>query len=428
MISINEALQFVLDQTRAGRAVRVPVLSGQSETPDALGRILAEDVTSDIDSPPHDKAMMDGFALHGDNLTGGDGPSSSHVELQVIEEVTAGTVPSKTLASGKASRIMTGAPIPAGASAVVMVERTEFQADPSGESIGTVRISCADLPSAGENILPKATSLAVGQQVLSKGTTLRPIEIGLLSEVGRTGVDVFARPSVAVMTSGDELVTPDKKPGPGQIRNSNNPMLVALARRAGGIVKDLGIARDEEGDIRRLVAEGLTHDILILSGGVSAGVLDLIPKVLADAGVEQIFHKVNLKPGKPMWFGVHESDGRKTLVFGLPGNPVSSLVCFELFARAAIEKLRGAGDVALPMVHARLSQAHQQRGDRPVYFPAAITNGEAASGGLPVATPLPWQGSADLATLAQADCLIYFPAGKNSYTAGDVVEAYRFDD
>jgi len=242
----------------------------------------------------------------------------------------------------------------------------------------------------------------------------------VLAEIGRTAVEVYAQPPAAVMTSGNELVAPDQKPGPGQIRNSNNPMLVALARRAGAAAVDLGIARDEEADIRRLVDQGLRRDLLILSGGVSAGVLDLVPKVLADAGVQQVFHKVHLKPGKPLWFGAAERGDRTTLVFGLPGNPVSSLVCFELFVRAAIANMRGLSDSALPRQAARLGQPHAQRGDRPVYFPGVLE----ATDELPVATPLPWQGSADLATLAGANCLIHLPAGQRNYEAGEAVTVY----
>ena len=163
---------------------------------------------------------------------------------------------------------------------------------------------------------------------------IRPIEVGVLAEVGKTHIAVRRRPRVAVMTSGNELVTADKTPAAGQIRNSNNPMVTALAQRAGADATDLGIARDERDAIRALVDRGLQSDILVLSGGVSAGVLDLVPSVLAEAGVVEVFHKVNLKPGKPLWFGVRGD----TLVFGMPGNPVASLVCFELFVRPAIAR------------------------------------------------------------------------------------------
>ena len=411
MISVKEALQLVLSHASPGKTARVPVL-------ESVGCVLAEEVISDIDSPPHDKAMMDGYAICIDDLVA-DSEEESPVELDIIEEVTAGDVPTKPLSSGKATRIMTGAPVPENVGAVVMVEQTDLLRESSQEQPARVRIQNAALPE-GANILPRATSLAIGQTVLARGTAIRPIEVGVLSEVGKTEVEVFGRPTVAVMTSGNELVTPDVKPGPGQIRNSNNPMLVALAQRAGGIVTDLGIARDEENAIRDLVSAGLKHDVLILSGGVSAGVLDLVPKVLSDSGVEQVFHKVKLKPGKPVWFGVCKSNEQKTLVFGLPGNPVSSLVCFELFTRAAMAKMRGGDEAAPPAQRARLQTPHQQRGDRPVYFPGALIDGE---DGLAV-TALPWQGSADLSTLAQANCLIYFPAGERQYDAGEVVIVY----
>lgn len=414
MISIEEALNFVLSRAEQTAAVRRPVL-------ECVARVLAEDVASDIDSPPHDKAMMDGYALHESDL------AAPTAELTVIEEVNAGDVPAKTLTPGHATRIMTGAPVPEGAAGVIMIERTELM--DKGDAPAKVKILDTSLPQ-GRNIMPRATSLAKGDVILRRGTTIRPIEVGVLSEVGRTKVEAYERPRVAVMTSGNELVTPDVLPGAGQIRNSNNPMLVALARRAAGDASDLGIARDEEPAIRRLVDEGLKHDILILSGGVSAGVADLVPKVLADVGVEQVFHKVNLKPGKPLWFGVHPAENRSTLVFGLPGNPVSSLVCFELFVRPAMQRMTGRAAGEQLWLTARLTTTHQQRGDRETYFPGvlnAISKGEQAAhatptDGLPAVQPLPWQGSADLATLAQANCLIRFPAGERVYEEGAVVE------
>ena len=410
MITVDEALQHVLSHTRGRETNRVPVQ-------DALGAVLAEEVFSDIDSPPHDKAMMDGYAIAAGDLSDA---SDAAIDLEIIEEVTAGDVPTKSLSPGQATRIMTGAPVPDGVGAVVMIEQTELLNDGQDGQPARVRIQNAAL-AKGTNILPRATSLAVGQSVLRPGTLIRPIEVGVLSEIGQTEVEVFSPPKVAVMTSGNELVTPDVKPGPGQIRNSNNPMLVALARRAGASVTDLGIARDEEVAIAEMVREGLQHDVLILSGGVSAGVLDLVPKVLRESGVEQVFHKVNLKPGKPVWFGVCNSEGRTTLVFGLPGNPVSSLVCFELFTRPAITSLRGEDHVAPPRIRASLAQPHQQRGDRPVYFPGVLSETKE----FPSVAPLPWKGSADLSTLSQANCLIYFPAGDRQYDAGDFIDVVR---
>jgi len=191
---------------------------------------------------------------------------------------------------------------------------------------------------------------------------------------------------------------------------------MGLVEQAGGRAELLGIARDDRANLRANIETGLSSNVLLLSGGVSAGVLDLVPQVLAEAGVQQVFHKVNLKPGKPLWFGVKD----RTLVFGLPGNPVSGLVCFELFVRPAIARLRGYEPV-LPAVTADLAHEHKQRGDRPTYWPGVI------SGARATVTPLPWQGSGDLRTLTDANCLIYFPAGDKVFAAGEPVSVLLLD-
>jgi molybdopterin molybdotransferase len=400
MLSVAAALETVLAHARPLEAVRLPTLA-------AAGLFLAEDICSDIDSPPHDKSMMDGYALTAQDL------AQPQIELAVVEEITAGAMPIKSLSPGTTARIMTGAPIPSGAAGVVMVERCELTAGTEA-SPERVRILDTRLPQNG-NIMRRASSLARGQTVLRAGTQIRPIEVGVLAEVGRTEVLVHRRPRVAVMTSGNELVTPDDVPAPGQIRNSNNAMITAFAQRAGAEATNLGIARDEAQAIRALVDRGLQYDVLVLSGGVSAGVLDLVPSVLRDAGVKEKFHKVNLKPGKPLWFGVRG----QTLVFGLPGNPVSSLVGFELFVRPALAQLLGGAPRGMPLSSAKLACDFQQRGDRPTYFPARRVRSSAPTD--VAVEPLGWMGSADLAALAQADCLIHFAAGDRLFAAGETV-------
>jgi molybdopterin molybdotransferase len=407
MLEVAAALEKVLAETRSKSPRTVPLS-------DALGLVLAEDVASDVDSPPHDKALMDGYALRAADV--GEGA----VELNVLEQVVAGCTPTRKVVPGAATRIMTGAPIPDGADAVVMIEQTE-PADGASQAGATevptrVRIN-APRPQAGQNIMPRAASMRQGEVVLTAGRLLRPMEIGLLAEVGRAEVQVVPRPDVAALSTGNELVPCDALPGKGQIRNSNGPMLRAMIARAGGQAVDLGIGRDDEEELRRLVALGLQHDVLVLSGGVSAGVLDLVPRVLASQGVEQVFHKVHLKPGKPLWFGVGRGQGHDTLVFGLPGNPVSSLVCFELFVRPAIAALAGDRD-GPQMQSATLAAAHRQRGDRPTYWPGR----RATEAGSTKVTPLNWQGSADLRTLVDADCLIYFPPGEKDFPAGTTVQ------
>ena len=399
MLSVDQAVKLVLDRTE-------PLPAVSTELADACGCVLAEAVISDVDSPPHDKAIVDGYAIVAADIKAGQ------VELAILEEVTAGEVPTRGVEHGTATRIMTGAPLPPGADAVVMVEQTETV----GEHVCILQTAVKP----GQNIMRRAASLTRGQAVLQPGKLLRLLEIGLLAEVGRRALSVIPRPRVAVVVTGNELVDPAVSPAAGQIRNSNGPMLTALAASAGARAANLGIARDNDDDLQAAFFFGLTHDVLVISGGVSAGVLDLVPGTLEQLGVEQVFHKVNLKPGKPLWFGVKSSsEGRQTLVFGLPGNPVSSLVCFELFLRPAIQKLRRLPPTGLRRTTGRLTCDHQQRGDRPTYWPAAINDGNL--------TPLPWKGSGDLRTLTDANCLALFPAGDCLYRAGEEIEALLFD-
>jgi molybdopterin molybdotransferase len=402
MLTVAEALQHVLQRARPRPANEVAVV-------DAVGLALAEDVASDVDSPPYDKSLVDGYAvLAGDLATGA-------ATLRVIEEVTAGAVPSKSVQAGEAVRIMTGAPLPAGADAVVMVEQTAMQGD------DRVRIECPP-PAEGGNILRRATSLERGQVVCAAGRVIRPIEVGLLSEVGRERVRAVRRPRVAVLATGNELVPAGDTPGPGQIRNSNGPMLTAAAAAQGAITVDLGVARDEQSIIESRIRTGLGSDVLLISGGVSAGVLDLVPAALEAAGVRQVFHKVQLKPGKPLWFGVQENPVGDRLVFGLPGNPISSFVCFHLFVRPALAQLAGVSET-LSSTTARLAEPFTHRGGRPTYHPAVLRQDETGA----QITPTTWRGSADIRGFADANCLAVFPAGDAQYAAGVAVEVIVLD-
>ena len=395
MISVDQARQFVLQNVPTSAYVSTVPLS------QSLGKRLAADIHSDVDSPPYDKSLVDGYAVLSSDLAGGV------TSFDVLEEVTAGLVPTHSVAAGQATRIMTGAPMPNGADCVVMIEQSTLD----GSSV-TLTYDPPLRP--GANVMDQGRSLRAGDRVLSAGTIVRAIEIALLAEVGFQDVPVADAPTVAVLSTGDELVEPAVKPALGQIRNSNSYMLSAITESCGGAPTNLGIARDEREALSRLVAEGLTHQFLLLSGGVSAGVLDLVPGVLADAGVKQVFHKVHLKPGKPVWFGVGP-DGQ--MVFGLPGNPVSSLVCFELFVKPALRALLGATPISAPGT-AALSHQHQQRGGRPTYFPASLC---ASTNHV---TLVNWQGSADMRSLADANCLAYFPPGEATFEAGDSVEIH----
>jgi molybdopterin molybdotransferase len=402
MLEIDEALRLVLDQA-------LPLAPSRAAVEKALGLVLAEAIVSDIDSPPHDKSIVDGYAVIAADV------ATAGVELTILEEITAGQMPTKRVACGAASRIMTGAPLPEGADAVVMVEKSELL------STGRVRILQAGVKH-GQNIMRRAASLAKGQTVLEPGATLRGIELGLLAEVGRAQVSIVPRPRVAILATGNELVSCDQVPGPGQIRNSNGVMLAGMVAQAGGEAVNLGIGRDVAEDLRSRCEQGLRSDVLVISGGVSAGVLDLVPAVLESLGIEQVFHKVNLKPGKPLWFGFKRgSTGQNTLVFGLPGNPVSGLVCFELFVRPALARLMGRHSGRLERVTAKLAADYHQRGDRVTMFPAALRH----DGETLLATPLDWRGSGDLRALTEAHALIHFPAGERHFAAGEEVGVFR---
>lgn len=427
MISVAEALASVLERCEAKPPQSVSLR-------EAVGHVLAQDVASDIDSPPHDKSLVDGYAVRVDDIarvTSGrtDGP----VELAVIEEVTAGAVPQLELSAGQATRIMTGAPIPVGADAVVMVEHTAWSEE-AGTPLGVVKIDLEAVGQveAGRFIMPRATSMRQGQQVLAAGGELRDAEVGLLAEVGCGDVMVVPRPRVAVLATGNELVDVTATPTAGKIRNSNGPMLLAAAQQAGGWPVELGVARDDEESLRELISQGLKSDVLILSGGVSAGVLDLVPKVLTELGVVEVFHKVQIKPGKPIWFGVAEKaaeendageSGRPTLVFGLPGNPVSSLVCFRVFVAPTLARLAGQATNRSSTGKAVLAEEFEHRGPRPTWHPARLSVDEE---GREQVCPLSWQGSSDLRTLADAQALILFPAGDRHYSAGESVEYMAF--
>jgi molybdopterin molybdotransferase len=379
--------------------------------PGALGRVLAEAIHSDIDMPPFDKATMDGYAVRAADLAAGK------ATLAVVGEVMAGQTPSVRVGPGQAVRIMTGAPLPDGADAVVMVEHTH--------PLDGGRVEIDDAPRPRQNIIARGQEMRGGDEILPAGTTIRPQHLGILATVGRTQALFVPAPAVAVLATGDELIDPAGTPGPGQIRNSNAAMLLGQVARAGSVPHDLGIGRDNTGSLRERIRAGLDRaNVLILSGGVSAGKLDLVPGVLAEEGVAIGFHKIRMKPGKPLLFGTFERpDGKKRLIFGLPGNPVSSFVCFELFVRPALRCLAGQRALELPVVAAELSADFTYKTDRPTYYPARL---EHAARSWRVEM-LPWQGSADLRALLPADGLAVLPAGELIYRAGQFLDVLRLD-
>jgi molybdopterin molybdotransferase len=402
MLSVDEALEQILKSVVPFEPETVP-------TAEALGLAVAEDVVSDTDSPPFDKALMDGYAVRSADVSG-------ETVLSVVEEITAGRVATRPVQAGEAARIMTGAPMPAGADAVVRIEDTRFDTTTGAVTIQTSTVT------AGTNMMLRGTSMRRGDVVLTAGRELRAQELGALAEMGVAAVPVRRRPRVAILATGDELVSVGERPGPGQIRNSNETMLIAQVRRAGGEPAPLGIARDNRPELAAKIRDGLRCDVLLLSGGVSAGKLDLVPSELDAAGVKQVFHKVNVKPGKPLWFGSCETRNRADcglcFVFGLPGNPVSSMVCFELFARTAIRRLMGLRNPRPEHVSAQLSHDFTFRGDRHTFHPCQL---EWTQTGL-FARIGPWHGSADLRSTVDTQGLAVFPPGETEFRAGDRID------
>lgn len=396
MISPEEALRRVLAHTPRLEAEEMPVL-------EAAGAVLAEPVASDMDLPPFDKSAMDGYAARSDDL--------AHLPalLAVTEEVPAGAVPTRPVEAGGCAHIMTGAPVPEGADVVVKVEDTE----PAGA--GRVRILRAG--AAGRNVCVHGEDVRRGETVLQAGRRLRPAEAGLLASVGRERVRVFRRPRAAVLATGDEVVPASATPAPGQIRNANSWSLRAGCRRAGVACDDLGIARDTESDLRARLAEGLARDLLLVSGGVSVGTWDFVPQVFEALGVDVHFETVRQKPGKPTVFATHEGG----VVFGLPGNPVSTLVTFRLYVLPAIRAMMGDPAPAPACVAAALAEAVAVQGDRRKYLPATLRRDGAGW----TAHLVPTHGSADLVSFCRADALA--PLEPGHHGQGDMVEAVPMD-
>ena len=397
MLTVDEALHRVAQVARTLPPLAVPV-------GDALGCQLAEPIVSEWDSPPFDKSMLDGYAI-----AGGDSART----LRIVQQVIAGEVPSQAVEPGTTVRVMTGAPLPVGAEAVVKIEETTLVDET------TVRLP-AILPARGYGIFTQGSSFHRGEVVLAAGKRLRAIDLALLAEVGRERVRVIPRPRVAVLATGNELVPCGETVGPGQIRNSNSPMLAAALVEVGVGAIDLGIARDDPRDLKAAISAGLEADVLLVTGGVSAGVMDLVPGILTELGVAEVFHKVRMKPGKPLWFGVGENEGHRCLVFGLPGNPVSALVSFVLFVKPVLAALGGEPFQTAGAIRGMLGGPVKHRGGRPTYHPCRLVP---LPDGSHSVEPLVWRGSADLAALTRASGLIVLPAGDYELPVGTAVEA-----
>lgn len=407
MLSVRDAIAIVLAKALPGTSEIVALTS-------ALQRVLAVDLVTPHDSPPFHKSLMDGFAVTTSAVEDQD-----MIRLAVVETITAGMVPSRAVTDTNAVRIMTGATLPADCDCVVPIEQVQFD-----ESAPDRVVIPRDAILTEANLMRQGSVARQGTQLLAAGTQLQPQQIAALAEFGQANVSVYHRPTVAVLATGDELIAFDQPLRPGAIRNSNEPMLMAQAATCGACPVSLGVARDTVADLSLGIQKGLEHDVLLLSGGVSAGTLDLVPQQLAAAGVEQIFHGVDMKPGKPLWFGMRQHESRTTLVFGLPGNPVSSLVCFELFVRPALRKISGITRQNPTTLSARLSQSFVVKGSRPVYQPAMISSEE----GQLLVRPVAWNGSSDLKATVEANGMALLSSAHGPYTGGELVPVWCWGD
>lgn len=375
---------------------------------DCLGRVLAEDIPAPRDVPPFDNSSMDGFAVRTADLKAA--ARNAPVQLKLAGELPAGTWPTAPLRPGFAVRIMTGAPIPDGADAVAEQELTEAEN-------GMVRVLSTIEP--GRNIRKKGESLHAGALALRKGVRLSPASVGSLAAMGIKQVSVYRRPAAALLCTGNEVVDPDRTPGPGQIWNSNSFTLRGAIQNCGTSVVDLGIVADEKEQLAARLREALTHDAVITSGGVSVGKLDLVLDVLRSLGVEIKFWKLNIKPGMPMAFGVASVDGRNVPVFALPGNPVSTLVTFDQFVRPGLEQLSGIGSPEPRLrIKATLEEPVQKKDGKRHFIRGIARN---VGDGI-VVTTTGTQSSGVLMSLVKANCLIILPEESGSLIKGDVVE------
>jgi molybdopterin molybdotransferase len=360
---------------------------------DSLNRILAGNVVSDIDMPPFNKSSVDGFACKRSDLAN---------DLEIIETIPAGSWPAKSIKKNQCSRIMTGAPVPSHADCVIMVEETQIV--PSGKVRFTGSFKKGNIAIKGEDIQK-------GDIVLKAGRKIRPQDIAVMASVGYVSVTVSMMPQIAVISSGGELVEPDVIPGISQIRNSNSSQLMAQVVRAGATGKYYGIAEDDEDKTLTVIEKAVSeNDIVIITGGVSMGDFDFVPSVLERAGVKILFTRVAVQPGKPTTFGLHPG----AVIFGLPGNPVSSFIQFELLIRPLISKMMGSewrqASVKLPM-----NEKFMRRfADRMAFIPVAITDDGFVS-------PVEYHGSAHISSLSRADGIIEMPIGKLVFEKGEIV-------
>ncbi|MDD5305415.1 MAG: molybdopterin molybdotransferase MoeA [Elusimicrobia bacterium] len=404
MISPDEALRLIFERAGVLGEEKVPLA-------DAVDRVLAAEIRALDSLPPFDNSAMDGFALRSADIK--DAAPGNPVELTVLETVRAGGSGRLEVKPGEAARIMTGAPLPRGADSVVMAEMTEPGAK------GKVKLTQATRP--GSHVRSRGEDVLEGSLLLDAGARLRPYDIALLAAQGVTEVPVIRRPRVAVLATGDELVDYREEPAAGRIRDSNGPALLAALSRWGAPAENLGIAPDEPAALRAALAAALSRaDVLVVSGGVSAGDFDCTKSVFAALGIREVFWKVAIKPGKPLFFGVRRDPGEPPkLAFGLPGNPVAALVCLEEFVRPALEKLQGhAPKHASYHLTGTALNDYPKPADRRQYL---FCSAKAGPGGYELNILRP-QGSAMLGMASRANALAVGPEGVSRVVRGDALK------
>src|SRR3989454_2711605 len=401
MLTSGQARNKVIEQVAKARR---PPTSASVSVWDALGLVLAQEVKTDREYPPFDRSTRDGYAVRSKKISPGAG-------LKCVGEIKAGDTVREALAAGSCVQIMTGAAVPAGADAVVMIEHTQREGD---------LVRFAQAAQRGQNIVPRGSEARAGQTILTPGTRLGFAELALAAQVGAAALQCAKRPRIAILSTGDEVVLIDKQPGEFQIRNSNSVSLAAQVRIAGGEPVVLGNAADRVEDLGEKIERGLKEDALVLTGGVSMGKYDLVESVLKAMGAEFFFDAVAIRPGKPAVFAVCQGKP----VFGLPGNPVSTMVTFELFVAPAMDLLSGAQARALPLVEARLAEAWKQKPGLTHFLPARLE----WRGGAPEVKALKWQGSGDIAALSKANCFLGVPADREKIEIGESGSGLRRED
>jgi molybdopterin molybdotransferase len=400
MISVEEALGILLSNLPERKIEEIPFQS-------ALGRILAETLVATCDIPPFDRSALDGYALLAADV------QHAPVGLTIVGESRAGVGMSGGVKQGEAVAIMTGAPVPEGADCVQMVELSQLSDD--GAKVTILRPV-----QAHDNIAPRGSEARAGEIVLDVGHRLGPAEIAVMATFGYRRVKVYRHPSVAIVATGDELVELEQTPRPDQIRNSNAYCLASQLRYMNVDADYLGIAKDDKEELRQKMLEGLERDVLIITGGVSMGEYDFVQDVFHDLGLEILFSKVAIKPGKPTVFARR----KEKLVFGLPGNPISALITFECFVRPALGRLCGMKNPELPRMKGELLAAMKQTPGRTAFLPAWVTWQE---DGWKV-QPLQWKSSADIIGFTNANATFIFPKNRDSLGRGEIVELMLLPD